>query len=148
MDRIVGPSRTLLFPRLPKQEALAAADEAQSPQLQAAAATDEAQPPLLRAAAQCEPAKPQSSGEQPTGVTLVTQASAERLWMLPHICARWGAAPMIAVTLASARARPEWPRFDGAAADCALTRLEVSLAGAGLDAPEAYPINWLRNQGI
>ena len=66
--------------------------------------------------------------------------------MLPYICQRWGDAPMIAVALASPDARLTWPDF-GADSGCSLTRLELRMAGA-LDTAEAYPINWLRNQGI
>ena len=128
------PVRSLLFPRLPSQEVLAAGD-------------DEAQP-LFTSAAECRaPSAAALARSLDHGVTLVTQASAERLWMLPHICSRWGSAPMIAVTLAGQSGRPEWPQFESSAT-CWLTRLELSTSGGESESAEAYPINWLRNQGI
>ena len=82
------------------------------------------------------------------------QASADRLWMLPHICRRWGGA-MVIVSLGVPEA--EWPQMAAAVAagrdgstdsadGCAITRL--SLTQPADDVSNGYPINWMRNRGI
>ena len=84
---------------------------------------------------------------------------------MPHICARWGSAPMVAATLATT-GNVEWTGVAGGvvrggggatggivggesgAAVCELTRLvltHVPNAKSTRDG-DAYPINWLRNQ--
>ncbi|KAL1526448.1 hypothetical protein AB1Y20_015160 [Prymnesium parvum] len=127
------PSRSLLFPRLPTQDEAASVSE---------------HPTVLTSSAQCQAPDASSSTLQAHHeVTLVTQASVERLWMVPHICARWGEAPMVVVALAHDANRLEWPRL-GRGARCALTCLELRTTSSGLNNPEKYPINWLRNQGI
>ena len=128
------PVRSLLFPRLPSQDALTAGD-------------DGAEPPFTSAAECRAPSAAELDSSEDRGVTLVTQASSDRLWMIPHICSRWGDAPMIAVTLTGQTGRPEWPHFDESL-PCYLARLELSSSAAGSETAEAYPINWLRNQGI
>ena len=106
-------------------------------------------------------------------VSFVTQASADRLWMIPHICARWGG-EMIVVTL-----RPDgeehfdWPSMfaspngtapgQGSPAPlpaaqprigvwhdgrCSLRLVEVAARASDGDAQQGYPINRLRNAGI
>ena len=122
--------------------------------------------PVLTDGAQC--ARPPSA-EAAVDVTMVTQASAERLWMIPHICARWGGR-MIVVTLRQPGEPPvAWPAMDvggvGTAANassrCALLRLSVdapaaapegtamtSKSAAGGGSVSGYPINWMRNVGI
>ncbi|KOO31058.1 hypothetical protein Ctob_012823 [Chrysochromulina tobinii] len=100
---------------------------------------------------------------------MVTQASAERLWMIPHICARWGGR-MIVVTLRQPGEPPvAWPAMDvggvgttaNASSRCALLRLSVDAPAAapegaatmskpavGGGSASGYPINWMRNVGI
>lgn len=134
MVRTGLPGRWLLFPRLPSQGGLL---EPQESQYQVFSSAVECKAPSV--------ATLQSS--QDLSVTLVTQASADRLWMLPHICARWGSAPMIAVTLVRKDARADRLQLQSNST-CELTLLQLSTTQSNSDAPEAYPINWLRNQGI
>eukprot|EP00965_Chrysotila_dentata_P128384 4244991-Pleurochrysis_carterae.AAC.3 len=42
------------------------------------------------------------------GVTLVTQSTADRLWVLPHICARWRGL-MVVASVASRKEPVLWP---------------------------------------
>jgi len=122
--------------------------------------------PVLTDGAQC--ARPPSA-EAAVDVTMVTQASAERLWMIPHICARWGGR-MIVVTLRQPGEPPvAWPAMDvggvgttaNASSRCALLRLSVDAPAAapegaatmskpavGGGSASGYPINWMRNVGI
>lgn len=122
--------------------------------------------PVLTDGAQC--ARPPSA-KAAVDVTMVTQASAERLWMIPHICARWGGR-MIVVTLRQPGEPPvAWPAMNvggvGTAANassrCALLRLSVDAPAAapegaattskpavGGGSASGYPINWMRNVGI
>ncbi|KAL3932480.1 MAG: hypothetical protein SGPRY_000683 [Prymnesium sp.] len=129
------PTRRLLFPRLPTN---------------AAALTEDNRPSnILTSASQCNaPPVPVLGPSDKPDVTLVTQASADRLWMVPHICGRWRDAPMIVVSLSMPSARPDWRQTYGGSS-CHLTRLQLSSnSDQGGEAAEAYPINWMRNQGI
>ena len=114
--------------------------------------------PVLSEASQCG----EEAASPPLDVTLVMHASADRLWMLPEICERWGG-PMVAVfggPDADGVVRAGWPEAEEAAlrnrslgraggaggAGCALRRLRPTLRAQDRDKP--YPINWLRNRGI
>jgi len=46
----------------------------------------------------------------PLDVTMITQASAERLWMLPFICDRWAGTLVVAALAAAADRRPKLSR--------------------------------------
>lgn len=93
---------------------------------------------VLTSAAECSA----EAVEVPLDVTLVTQASYDRLWAVPYICSRWGGT-MVAVAHALSATALEWPV--GTGRGCNLTRLQLQLrSGPSTD----YPINWLRNQGI
>lgn len=124
---------------------------------------------VLSDAAEC--AQPPSDSAA-IDVTLVTQASAERLWMVPHICARWGGRMVIVTLQRSGEEAVEWPALELSGASvrrggnvssspsgCALTRLALrsprdegpaaaEAGGAKSSSAGAYPINWLRNEGI
>ena len=98
----------------------------------------------------------------PTDVTLVTQASGERLWMLPHICMRWGGRMIVATLRPTDGSRTAWPDMSQSRASldaasiaaytvgCSLQRLELTppdsmrVSNDG----DAFPINWLRNGAI
>ena len=111
--------------------------------------------PVITDAAEC--ARPPNPADD-IDVTLVTQASVERLWMIPHICARWGGR-MVVVTLRQPGEAPiEWPpmavgilrpeaaSYTAAAAAtatanspsrCALLRLELTPPAASESSAEA-----------
>jgi len=86
----------------------------------------------------------------PLDVTMITQASAERLWMLPFICDRW-AGTLVVAALAAAADRRKWPPLTVAGGDeprCRALLLELQPPGGGGAEKKGYPINWLRNQAI
>ena len=122
------------------------------------AASESADPaalgPVLTEGAQCS----EEPAALPLDVTLVMHASAERLWMIAEICARWGG-PMVAVfggPDADGVMRSAWPppeeatlrnrSLGGGGVGCALRRLRPTVRAQ--DHGKAYPINWLRNRGI
>lgn len=114
-------------------------------------------PVLLRDPAQCT-AEALGDGlvggdGRPLEVTLITQASGDRLWMLPYICERWGGPMVVAALLpsgASGTGSLPWPT--SLSPNSTVPRCKASLLE--LRPPQAeykqgiYPINWLRNQAI
>jgi len=96
-------------------------------------------------------------GDRVLDVTLITQASADRLWMLPHICERWPG-PMVVATLLSSSAAPgpvsavPWPASlspNGTSVPrCRASLLELRPPAEGQYKKGVYPINWLRNRAI
>lgn len=103
---------------------------------------------VLISADQCSApsAKALAGGSRDLDVTLVTQGSHDRLWMVPYICTRWGRAPVVVVTLSSVGVVP-WPSVDFARLPCSLRRLELARPGeVASEDGNAYPINWLRNK--
>ena len=106
---------------------------------------------IIQDGRECAVAPPSDGHELRSDITLVTQASVDRLWMLPQICSRWGGAMIVATLQPSDGGHVAWPAM--AANDtsgCALQRLELARSKAP-SAPgdaAAYPINWLRNVGI
>ena len=106
-----------------------------------------------------------TAANQRVDVTLVTQGSSDRLWMVPHICARWGGAMIVATLRSEDGARPPWPEARSttgvngtsgmvSTAGCSLLRMELTAptpptsAGRVGGADTGYPINWLRNSAI
>jgi hypothetical protein len=93
----------------------------------------------------------------PIDVSLVTQASGERLWMLPHICTRWGGTVVVATLRTHDGTRVQWPDMGNASVanggdthvrdGCSIIRLELARRDTGGEA-DGYPINWLRNMAI
>ena len=111
-----------------------------------AAWRDRGNSPLLGDPAQCATLPPPRAISD---VTLVMHTSSERLWMLPHICTRWGG-PMVMVALRGPDSGMNGRSLLEATAggsNCSLLRLEVG-PPSELELGTAYPINWLRNQGI
>ena len=104
---------------------------------------------VIRSVSEC---KRSPSHNSIIDITLVTQASADRMWMIPQICQRWGG-PMIVATLSqqdSTKLEQNDPSIPmGNASGCRLRLLRLMKPNLNVtDKQSWYPINWLRNAGI
>jgi hypothetical protein len=77
--------------------------------------------------------------------TLVSQLSNDRMWMIPHICERWGNNPMSIVVLTDRTV--ESVRFPMISGGCSDEHLSVQTVGRTMYDPDGteYPVNVMRN---
>ena len=89
--------------------------------------------------------------------TLVTQLSEDRLWMMKHVCSRWGTRHPISIVLFTNRTHEEALR-DLRSMGCRSfnkhsnlldnERSHLQIFDSSLSHPEEYPINRLRNMAL